>query len=47
MTGFEVELADMLAAELGVRAEFFQGPWQNLPSCWAPARSTSCSTATS
>ncbi len=31
VTGFESELADMLAAELGVRAEFFQGPWQNLP----------------
>ena len=30
--GFEAELADMLAGELGVRAEFFQGPWQNLPA---------------
>src|SRR5438046_535325 len=27
MTGFEVELAEMLARELGVKAEFFQGPW--------------------
>jgi polar amino acid transport system substrate-binding protein len=32
MTGFETELADLLAAELGVRAEFFQGPWHNLPA---------------
>ena len=32
MTGFEAELADLLAAELGVRAQFFQGPWQNLPA---------------
>jgi polar amino acid transport system substrate-binding protein len=30
--GFEAELADMLAGELGVRAEFFQGPWLNLPA---------------
>ncbi len=32
MTGFEVELADMLAVELGVKARFFQGPWHLLPS---------------
>ncbi|HEX3727843.1 MAG TPA: ABC transporter substrate-binding protein/permease, partial [Pirellulales bacterium] len=32
MTGFEAELADMLAGELGVRAQFVQGPWQNLPA---------------
>ncbi len=32
MTGFESELADMLAAELGVKARFFQGAWQNLPA---------------
>jgi polar amino acid transport system substrate-binding protein len=32
VTGFEAELADMLAAELGVKARFFQGPWQNLPA---------------
>jgi polar amino acid transport system substrate-binding protein len=32
MAGFEIELADLLAAELGVRAEFFQGLWQNLPA---------------
>ena len=31
VTGFESDLARMLAAELGVTAEFFQGPWQNLP----------------
>jgi len=31
LTGFEVELADLLAAQLGVSAEFCQGPWQNLP----------------
>jgi polar amino acid transport system substrate-binding protein len=32
MIGFEAELADLLAAEIGVRAVFFQGPWQNLPA---------------
>src|SRR5690242_3449052 len=31
MTGFEAELATLLARELGVRDRFFQGPWQNLP----------------
>ncbi len=35
MAGFEVELADMLAVELGVRAEFFQGPWRDLPALLA------------
>jgi len=30
--GFEVELADLLAAELGVKARFFQGNWDNLPA---------------
>jgi polar amino acid transport system substrate-binding protein len=32
MTGFEAELAQHLADEIGVRPEFFQGPWQNLPA---------------
>ena len=32
MIGFEAELADALAGELGVKAQFFQGPWHNLPS---------------
>jgi len=32
MTGFEAELATLLARELGVRDRFFQGPWQNLPA---------------
>jgi polar amino acid transport system substrate-binding protein len=32
MTGFEVELADALAAELGAKAQFFQGGWHNLPA---------------
>ncbi|REK11932.1 MAG: ABC transporter permease subunit [Planctomycetota bacterium] len=35
MIGFEAELADALAGELGVRAEFFQGPWHNLPAVLA------------
>jgi polar amino acid transport system substrate-binding protein len=30
-TGFEVELADYLAGKLGVRAEFVQKTWDNLP----------------
>jgi polar amino acid transport system substrate-binding protein len=30
--GFEAELADALAAALGINAKFFQGPWQNLPA---------------
>ena len=30
--GFEVELADLLARELGVKAEFFQAAWDTLPS---------------
>ncbi len=31
LTGFEVELADMIAAELGVTARFQQGQWDRLP----------------
>jgi polar amino acid transport system substrate-binding protein len=31
LIGFEVELADMLATELGVKAEFKQGQWENIP----------------
>ncbi len=31
LTGFEVELAEMLAAELGVKARFQQGQWDRLP----------------
>lgn len=31
VTGFEVELASLIAAELGVRAELFQGNWDKLP----------------
>ena len=31
LTGFEVELAEMLAAELGVTARFQQGQWDRLP----------------
>ncbi len=30
LTGFEVELADAIARELGVRAEFVQNDWSNL-----------------
>ncbi len=30
MIGFEAELADLVAGELGVKARFFQGPWHNL-----------------
>lgn len=30
--GFEVELADLLARELGVKPRFFQGNWDNLPA---------------
>jgi len=30
MVGFETELADLLAGEMGVKARFFQGPWHNL-----------------
>ncbi len=29
--GFEAELADLIASELGVRAQFFQGDWNTLP----------------
>jgi polar amino acid transport system substrate-binding protein len=32
MTGFETELAELLAADLGVRSQFYQGLWQNLPA---------------
>jgi polar amino acid transport system substrate-binding protein len=31
VTGFEVELAALLARELGVEQQFFQGPWSGLP----------------
>lgn len=31
LTGFEVELAGLLAARMGRRAEFVQGPWDKLP----------------
>jgi polar amino acid transport system substrate-binding protein len=31
LTGFEVELAEMLAAELGVKAKFQQGDWATVP----------------
>jgi polar amino acid transport system substrate-binding protein len=31
LLGFEVELADMLAGELGVKAKFYQGQWEELP----------------
>jgi len=31
LTGFEVELAGMVAERLGVRARFQQGPWDRLP----------------
>lgn len=31
VVGFEVELADLLAQRLGVRAEFCQGQWERLP----------------
>ena len=32
VVGFEVELAEMLAQELGVKAEFQQGQWENVPA---------------
>jgi polar amino acid transport system substrate-binding protein len=31
VVGFEVELADKLARELGLRASFFQGQWDKMP----------------
>ncbi|MEZ6061707.1 MAG: ABC transporter permease subunit [Planctomycetaceae bacterium] len=31
LAGFEVELADVIAAHLGVRAQFAQGQWDKLP----------------
>ena len=30
-TGFEVELADYLAAQIGVKSEFVNGEWEMLP----------------
>jgi His/Glu/Gln/Arg/opine family amino acid ABC transporter permease subunit len=38
MIGFEAELADLLAGEIGVKAQFFQGPWQNLPALLGTGR---------
>ena len=32
LIGFEVELADMIAADLGAKARFQQGQWENVPS---------------
>ena len=32
LVGFEVELAELLARELRVKPQFFQGPWDNLPA---------------
>lgn len=32
LVGFEVDLAGLLAAELGVRPQFFQADWNTLPS---------------
>ncbi|HEX4142991.1 MAG TPA: ABC transporter substrate-binding protein/permease [Pirellulales bacterium] len=32
VVGFEVDLAQALAAEIGVTAQFFQAPWDDLPS---------------
>src|SRR5438477_9813324 len=32
LAGFEVDLADLLAASLGVKAQFSQRDWQTLPS---------------
>jgi polar amino acid transport system substrate-binding protein len=31
LVGFEVELAELLAGELGVKAEFHQGQWEKIP----------------
>lgn len=31
LVGFEVELAELIAAEIGVKAEFCQGQWDKLP----------------
>ena len=31
LIGFEVDLAELLAAELGVKAQFQQGQWENVP----------------
>ena len=38
--GFEVELMDLLAERLGVRAEFHQCEWKNLPDALRRAPST-------
>ena len=35
VTGFEVDLAAELGKALGVRAQFFQGPWDQMPSLLA------------
>jgi polar amino acid transport system substrate-binding protein len=32
VTGFEVEIANLLARELGVKAQYFQGAWETLPA---------------
>lgn len=38
MIGFEAELAALLAAELGVEAQFFQGMWHDLPALLGTGR---------
>ena len=38
MIGFEAELAASLAAELGVKAQFFQGMWHDLPALLGTGR---------
>jgi polar amino acid transport system substrate-binding protein len=35
IVGFEVEIADALAARLGLHASFFQGPWDRMPELLA------------
>ena len=35
VTGFEVDLAAALAQSLGAKAQFFQGPWDQMPSLLA------------
>lgn len=35
VVGFEVEIADALARELGLTASFFQGPWDRMPELLA------------
>ena len=44
LIGFEVDLAEMLANELGVTAQFQQGQWEKIPQMLA-AKSTLPSTA--